>query len=125
MPWRPTALRSAIMLGLATGSALILYALFELQQALTQSADSAAGAALVIASFLGWGLGVLLATRGLVRRSRWARSPLVMTYLLLLAVGWALFQGTGMAVAVGLLSFAVALVGLFLMLTPSVGDALR
>jgi hypothetical protein len=125
VPASPRTLGFAVGLGVATGCALVAYGLFELEQALTQSADSAAGAGLVITSFLGWGLGVLLAARGLTRRRRWARSPLVMTYLLLLAVGWALLHGTGLAVPVALLAFAVALVGLFVMLTPSVGDALR
>jgi hypothetical protein len=113
-----------VVLGLVTGSALVLYAVFELEQAFTQSADSAAGAALVIGSFLAWGVGVLLATRGLTRRRRWARSPLVMTYLLLFAVGWALVHGTGLAVAVGVVAFAVAVVGMVVMLAPSVGAAL-
>ena len=123
-PATPRALSSAVVLGFVTGSALVLYAAFELEQALTQSADSAAGAALVIGSFLAWGVGVLLATRGLTRRRRWARSPLLMTYLLLLAVGWALVHGTGLAVAVGVVAFAVALVGMVVMLAPSVGAAL-
>ena len=114
-----------MILGFVTGSALVLYAAFELEQALTQSADSAAGAALVIGSFLAWGVGVLLAARGLSRRRRWARSPLLMTYLLLFAVGWALVHGTGLAVAVGVVAFAVAAVGIVVMLAPSVGAALQ
>ena len=124
-PAGPAALRTGVVLALLTGTALVGYACFELEQALTQSADSAAGAAVVIGSFLAWGLGVLLSARGLVRRRRWARSPLVMTYLLLLAVGWALVHGTGAAVAVGVVAFGVAVVGLVVMLTPSLGAALR
>jgi hypothetical protein len=122
---RPASLRVAVALAVLTGAALLLYAGFELEQSLTQSPDSAAGAAVVIGSFLAWGVGVLLSARGLVHRRRWARSPLVMTYLLLLAVGWALVHGTGLAVFVGVAAFGVAASGLILMLMPSVGAELR
>jgi hypothetical protein len=108
-----------------TAVGLLSYAGFVLEQAATQAADSAAGAAVVIGSVLFWATVVILASRGLWRRRRWARSPLVMTYLLLLAVGWALVHGSGPGVAIGVAILALAVAGLVVTLAPSVGAVLH
>ncbi|HTY70893.1 MAG TPA: hypothetical protein VMI11_00545 [Actinomycetes bacterium] len=125
MPTRPLVPRIAVWLGWATGAGLLAYAAFVAEQAATQAPDSAAGAALVLVSVVLWGVGVLASARGLGRGRRWARSPLVMTYLLLLAVGWALARGSGAEVAVGVAVLALAVLGLVVMLAPSVGAQLR
>jgi hypothetical protein len=117
-------LTADLVLAVVTAVGLLGYAGFVLEQAATQSADSDAGAAVVIGSVLFWAVGVVLAARGLRRRRRWARSPLVMTYLLLFAVGWDLVHGTGLGRGLGLAVFALAASGLVLTLTPSVGNAL-
>jgi hypothetical protein len=121
----PRALTIGLALDGLTALGLLGYAGFVLEQAATQSADSDAGAAVVVGSVLFWGVGVILATRGLRRRRRWARSPLVMTYLLLFAVGWDLVHATGLGVAFGVAVFALASTGLVVTMAPSVGAILR
>ena len=67
----------------------------------------------------GWAAGLLLCARGLLRRRRWARAPLVITDLLLLAVGVPLVQGAGARWA-GVLLVVGAVVGLLSVLSPAV-----
>ena len=50
-------------------------------------------ALLIVLCCVGWAAASLLAARGLLRRRRWARAPLVLSELLLLAVGIPLVQG--------------------------------
>jgi len=121
---RSRALTFGVVLAAITAVGLLGYAVFVLEQAATQSADSDAGAAVVIGSVIVWIVVVALAARGLQRRRRWARSPLVMTYLLLLAVGWDLVHGTVLSVIIGVGVFVVAVAGLCVMLSPPVGQAL-
>jgi hypothetical protein len=113
-----------VVLAVITAVGLGAYAVFVLEQAATQSADSDAGAAVVIGIVVIWIVVVALAARGLRRRRRWARSPLVMTYLLLLAVGWDLVHGTVLSVVIGVGVFVLAITGLGVMLSPPVAGAL-
>ncbi len=124
MPDRPRALTIGVVLAVITAVGLLAYAVFVLEQAATQSADSDAGAAVVIGSVIIWLVVVTLAARGLLHRRRWARSPLVMTYLLLLAVGWDLVHGTVFSVVIGIGVFILAITGLGVMLSPPVAQAL-
>lgn len=125
MPATPRALTIALVLAGLTALGLLAYVGFVLEQAATQTADSDAGAAVIVSSVLFWATGVVLAARGLVRRRRWARSPLVMTYLLLLAVGWALVHGTGPGIGIGVGILVLAVAGLVVTLAPSLGTTLR
>ena len=126
MPERPRALTLGVVLAAVTAVGLLAYAVFVLEQAATQSADSDAGAAVVIGSVLIWLVVVTLAARGLLRRRRWARSPLVMTYLLLLAVAivisvpiacivnkmWLDFFASRVSITPGLIAVNIAILGL-------------
>jgi hypothetical protein len=125
VPATPRALTIALVLAGLTALGLLAYVGFVLEQAATQTADSDAGAAVIVSSVLFWATGVVLAARGLVRRRRWARSPLVMTYLLLLAVGWALVHGTGPGIGIGVGILVLAVAGLVVTLAPSLGTTLR
>jgi hypothetical protein len=125
VPATPIALKIGLALAGFTALGLLTYAGFVLEQAATQAADSDAGATVVVGSVLFWAAGVILAARGLLRRRRWARSPLLMTYLLLLAVGWALVHGTGPGIGIGAAILVLAVGGVVVTLAPSVGAALR
>jgi hypothetical protein len=125
VPATPRALTIALVLAGLTALGLLAYVGFVLEQAATQTADSDAGAAVIVSSVLFCATGVVLAARGLVRRRRWARSPLVMTYLLLLAVGWALVHGTGPGIGIGVGILVLAVAGLVVTLAPSLGTTLR
>jgi hypothetical protein len=79
---------------------------------------------LLAALLLLWAAGLAWAARGVWRARRWSRAPLVLSQLLLLAVGVPLVQGEGARWA-GVLMVATSLTGLVAVLTPRVTAALE
>jgi hypothetical protein len=121
-PDRPVALLVAVAALALQIAGMAVYSVAVLVKAVSGDASSAQGAALLIALTLVWAGGLVLAARGLWQRRRWARSPAVVSELLLVAIGVPLVQGgvgwVGVPLVVG---SAVAVVAL---LTPAVTAAL-
>ncbi|MGE5763142.1 MAG: hypothetical protein ACM3ZF_04430 [Mycobacterium leprae] len=72
--------------------------------------------------FVAFGLGLVAAAGGLLRRRRWARAPAVVAQLLALPVGFSLTQSGRTPVGVAVL--VVAGLALGLVLSPAVGREL-
>ncbi len=71
-----------------------------------------------------WAGGLAAAARGLLHRRRRARAPIVVSELLLLAVGFPLVQGTDARWA-GVLLVVTCVAGLLAVLSPSVTAQLQ
>ncbi len=107
------------------GLGLLAYAVFVAWQWISQVAAEPLNAGLIIGFSLVWGLVLLGCARGLLRRRRWARAPLVTSLLLLLTVGWLLATGTGAEVGFGWVILVVSGCGSVALLTPAVGRELQ
>ncbi len=101
-----------------------VFALVVVVEALRGDRSSMANALLLAALLLAWAATLALCARGLLRRRRWSRAPLVMSELLLLAVGIPLVQGAGARWA-GVLLVVGAVVGLLSVLSPAVTTELE
>jgi hypothetical protein len=122
---RPTVLAAAAVLVLVEAAGLVLYAVVAAVQALRGDRSSVLGALLLVLILLVWAAGLAVAARGLWQVRRWARSPVVVSELLLLAVGIPLVQGTGAAVgAVGVCVVALAVATTGAVLSPPATAAL-
>lgn len=108
---RPRPLLVAVGLLLLQAAAFVGYALVVLVQAVRGDRTTLLGAGLLAVLLLAWGAGLGLAARGLWDGRRWARSPVVVTELLLLAVGIPLVQGTGRPAGVVIVVVAVVVLG--------------
>jgi hypothetical protein len=93
------------------GLLLLTFAVLEL---VSLDADRVAMGATTSIFFLGYGAGLLLCARSLVRGQSWARSPSVLTQLIGLGVAWSFRGGdtTGVALAIAVVA-VVVLVGIF------------
>ncbi len=118
-PAVPGPMRLAAVVAVAQAVGLGLYAVVVLVQALSGDRSSVTSAVLLMALVVGWAAVLLLAARGLLRRRRWSRAPLVLSELLLLAVGIPLVQGAGARWA-GVLLVVGGAVGLLSVLSPAV-----
>jgi hypothetical protein len=61
--------------------------------------------------FLLYGCGLLVCARGLLRRRRWARAPVVLAQLIQVLVAWSFFAGETRWLALLLAGTAVAVLG--------------
>lgn len=124
-PARPTVLAAAAVLVLVEAAGLVAYAVVAAVQALRGDRSSVLGALLLVVILLVWAAGLAVAARGLWQVRRWARSPVVVSELLLLAVGIPLVQGTGAAVGVvGACVVALAVATTGAVLSPPASAAL-
>ena len=121
---RPQVLILSVVLTAVLGAALVGYALFVGLQWLGQRPDEPVNAALLIILAAGWGISLLACARGLHRRRRWSRAPVVTSVLLLSTVGWLLASGHGLEVIFGWVLLAVCVADLIAVLTPTVGALL-
>lgn len=101
---------------LAECIALVVAAGWEAVASVTGVPDDPATAWVAVALGMLAAAGLLLVARGLARRRRWARSPALVTQLLLLPVGVSLLQSGRLALGGALLT--VALAGVVLLLSP-------
>jgi hypothetical protein len=121
-PDRPAALLAAAGLAAVEAVGLIGYAAVVVLHGLGGDASSPANVALLAALVLAWAAGLGVAARALLSGRRWARSPLIVNQLLLVAVGIPVAQG-----ASGWLGWpmvAVALVALAALASPAVTRSL-
>jgi hypothetical protein len=91
---RPAALVVAAAVVLCEAAVLAGYALVAVAQGLRGDRSGPLGPALLAVVLLVWAAGLAAAARGLLRVQRWARAPVVVSELLMLAVGIQLAQGT-------------------------------
>ena len=104
-----------VLLGMAVGIVV---------EAARGDRSSVSNVALLVGLLLVWAAGLALAARGLARRRRWARAPVLLSDLLLLAVGVPLAQGSASRWA-GVLLVVVSAVGAVAVMTPPVTAALE
>ena len=112
-------MRIAAWVALLQGVGLGVFALVVVVEALRGDRSSMVDALLLVSLLLAWAGAFVLCARGLLRRRRWSRAPLVLSELLLLAVGIPLVQGAGARWA-GVLLVVGAVVGLLSVLSPAV-----
>jgi len=121
-PARPAALLVAAGVVLVEALTLLGYALVAVVQGLRGDRSGAMGPALLAVVLLVWAAGLVVAARGLFRVQRWARAPVVVSELLVLAVGIQLAQGATRWA--GALLVAVTVVALVAVLSPPATAAL-
>lgn len=109
------------------GIALLGYAIFDIVGGLTigttgpEEVSNPPALILQIIIFAALGVGMLLVAGGWARRRRWARAPFIVVQFLGLIVGWPLAQAVGLVErSVGIALVILAVLGIFLALTPRV-----
>jgi hypothetical protein len=118
-PVAPRSMRIAALVAVAQAVGLAVFAAVVVVQALRGDRSSVTNVLLLVVLLLAWAAALVLCARGLLHRRRWARAPLVLSELLLLAVGIPLVQGDGARWA-GVLLVGGAVVGLLSVLSPAV-----
>ena len=121
---RPRALEVAVVVAALEATALLVFGTAVLVQALRGDRSSALDAGLLVGLLVVWAAGLGWAARGLWHARRWARAPVVLSELLLLAVGIPLVQGEGARWA-GVLLVAASVAGLVAVLSPAVTASLE
>jgi hypothetical protein len=81
-------------LALAQAAGFVAFGVVLVVQAARGDRSSVVNVGLLIGLLLGWAAALGFAARGLRRRQRWSRTPLVVSQVLLLAVGVPLVQGS-------------------------------
>jgi hypothetical protein len=115
---------AAVITTASIGVGLVVYAVFVAGQWIRQDAAEPVNAGLLLAFSALWGVGLLVCARGLARRQRWARAPVVTSALLLVTVGWLLATGTGPEVGFGWLVLVVSVMCLVTVLASAGGRGL-
>ena len=115
----------AVALTAALGVGLVVYAGFLVAQWLVETPAEPVNASLIIAFCLAWGAGIVACARGLSKRRRWARGPVITSALILFTVGWLLATGRGLEVWFGWLVVVLTVGTVVSLLRPAVAQALR
>jgi hypothetical protein len=108
---RPVPLLVAVVVVLVEAGALLVYAVVTIVQAVRGDRSSVLGVVLLAALLGLWDGALVVAARGLWRGRRWARSPIVVSELLLLAVGLQLAQGATRWAGVAIVVLTIAALG--------------
>jgi len=121
---RPAGVARALLLVAALAVAIeasffIGWAVLDLLDLSSERLGLGIGTAVFLAAY---GLGQLIASRGLLRGSSWARGPLVMTQIIQLLLAWSYRDVAAVPVIVAMVAGAV--VALACMLAPPVTQAL-
>ena len=121
---RPGLLLAAVAVAALEAVALTAYAV-GIAVSTLQDGSAVAAAPVEIVIYLLFALGIALSARGLWLRRRSARTPFGVIQLFGVVVGWTLTQGDGdLTHRVGYAVLAVAVVGIALVISPGLGDAL-
>ena len=123
-PPRPATLLVAAVVAGAEAVGLLVLATAVVVQAARGDRASVSQALLLAALAVLWALSLAWCAWGLLRVRRWARSPVVLSQLLLLAVGVPLVQGSSGRL-VGVLVLVASVVGLVASFAPSSTAALE
>lgn len=113
---RPATVTGAAAVTALPGAALTVFGVVELFDALFGHPLSRAMAATLAVIFVILGLGVVHVARGLLGCHAWARTPSLMTQLLIGGVAYWMFQGD--YYLAGALSIAYAVAGIVLLFAP-------
>lgn len=121
---RPALLVAAAGVATLEAVALAAYAV-GIAISTLQDGSAVAAAPVEIVIYLVFALGIALAARGLWLRRRGARTPFGVIQLFGVVIGWTLTQGDGdLTHRIGYAVLAVAVVGIALVISPGLGDAL-
>jgi hypothetical protein len=120
----PRAIQLAAGLALAEAAGFVVYGVALVVQAARGDRSSVQNVALLVVLVVGWGAGLVFAARGLLGRRRWSRAPLVVSQLLLVAVGLPLAEGP-VARWAGVALVAASVLAVGALLTPAVTGALE
>ncbi len=123
-PARPPLLRAAVAVAVLEAVALVAYAV-GIGVSTLEDGSAVAAAPVEIVIYLLFALGIGLCAVGLWQRRRSARTPFGVVQLFGVVVGWTLTQGDGdLTHRIGYAVLAVSIVGIALVISPALGDAL-
>jgi hypothetical protein len=123
-PPRPPLLLAAVGIAVLETVALVAYAL-GIGISDLQDSGNLAAAPVEIVIYLLFAVGVAVCGLGLWRRRRSARTPFGVVQLFGVIIGWTLTQGDGdLTHRIGYVVLAVAVVGIAVVISPGLGDAL-
>jgi hypothetical protein len=117
-----STLRASAALVALQALGLVAVAVLYLVELVVSSSDDPARALVTVALALLAAVGLGLVARGLLAGRRWARSPALVTNLILLPVAFGLLQGSVWYVGIPLLLWALAV--LVLLFAPATSAAL-
>jgi hypothetical protein len=121
---RPPLLLAAVGIAVLETAALVAYAL-GIGVSDLQNAGNLAAGPVEIVIYLLFAVGVAACGLGLRRRRRTARTPFGVVQLFGVIIGWTLTQGDGdLTHRIGYVVLAVAVVGIALVISPGLGEAL-
>ena len=121
---RPRTLLAAVAVAALEGVALVAHTV-GIGVSATQNPGSIASAPVEMVLYLVFAAGILACALGLWRRRAAARTPFGVVQLFGLVVGWTLTQGDGdLTHRIGYLVLAVSIVGVALVLSPSLAESL-
>jgi hypothetical protein len=121
---RPPLLLAAVGIAVLETAALVAYSV-GIGVADLQNAGNLAAGPVEIVIYLLFAVGVAVCGLGLWRRRRTARTPFGVVQLFGVIIGWTLTQGDGdLTHRIGYVVLAVAVVGIALVISPGLGEAL-
>jgi len=121
---RPRLLLAAVAVAVLEAAALVAYSL-GIGISDLQDSKSLAAAPIEIVIYLLFACGIGFCAWGLWRRKRSARTPFGVAQLFGIIIGWTLTQGDGdLTHRIGYVVLAVSVVGIALVVSPGLGDAL-
>ena len=114
---RPATVTAAAAVTALPGAALTAYGVYQIVAGLLGDPMSRSMAETLGVIYLLFGLGICWVARGLLRCETWARTPALMTSLLIGGVAYWMFQGDYYLYAV--LSIAYGVLGIALLFAPA------
>lgn len=118
--------RQAAVVAASEAVALMLFAVaLGIASFNTRGTNTGASPVAEVVIYLLFAVCMALLARGLWRRSRLARTPMVLAQVFGLITAWLFIEGTGWAVPVGWLIAVVSVLGIVLTLRPATGADLR
>ncbi len=120
----PRTVRAAVGLAVVEAVAIVAYCV-GLGISALQNPGSVSAAPVQIVIYLLFAAGILACARGLWLRRHAARTPFGVVQLFGVVVGWTLVQGDGdLTHRIGYAVLAVSIVGIALVMSPSLGESL-
>jgi hypothetical protein len=117
-----TPARQAAVVAAAEAVAIMAFALaLGISSTSTRGTNTGASPVAEVVVYLCFAACMGLIARGLWRRSRFARTPMALAQVFGLVSAWLFWEGSGTAVAAGVLLAAVCILGLYLTLRPATG----
>ncbi|WP_055587340.1 hypothetical protein [Peterkaempfera griseoplana] len=122
---RPTPLVAGALIAFVQGAALAAWGVYDVVAGFTGTPHNRGLAEFGGVVILLMGVLPLLAGRGLLRRSRWGRSPALLTDSICLPVAWNMWQSGGVMAVLAVLVALLGLAGIVALLHPAVTAALE